>query len=240
MARKTGTTSTVFLHADLSVQTQVRQLAAEFQHRFVRLDVLVNNAGALFMQRQVSADGIEMTLALNHLAYFLLTNLLLESLQASPAARVVNVSSDAHYRARIDFADVQGEQRYGGWRAYCQSKLANLLFTYELARRLPGTGIITNAVHPGFVATGFGRNNRGWFARLMRLAQFAALSPEQGAETLIYLASSSEIAEVSGKYFVKQRSIPSSPASYDQEAARRLWQLSATLTGLAPAGDGSA
>ena len=230
--QETGNPHVECLLADLSAQAQVRQLAGEFQRRFARLDVLLNNAGAFVSKRHVSVDGIEMTLALNHLAYFLLTHLLLDTLKATPAARIVNVSSDAHRKAQFDFADPQGAHRYRGWRVYCQSKLANLLFTYELARRLAGTGITANAVHPGFVATGFGHNNRGLVALGVWLAQFTALTPEQGAETLIYLATSPEVAGVTGTYFVKKRSAESSAASYDQAAAQRLWQLSAELTGL--------
>jgi NAD(P)-dependent dehydrogenase (short-subunit alcohol dehydrogenase family) len=232
IAQETGNPAVELLVADLSVQAQIHHLAEEFRHRFARLDVLVNNAGALFTRRSLSADGIEMTLALNHLGYFLLTNLLLGTLQASAPARIVNVSSDAHRGARIDFTDLQGQRRYSGWRAYCQSKLANLLFTYELARRLEGTGVTANAMHPGFVATGFGRNNRGMFALFIRVAQLIALRPEQGAETLIYLATALEVEGVSGKYFVKKRPVTSSRESYDQAAAQRLWQLSAEMTGL--------
>jgi len=232
IAQQTGNPQVELLLADLSAQADVHRLAGEFQGRYARLDVLVNNAGAIFTKRRLSADGIEMTFALNHLGYFLLTNLLLDTLKASPPARIVNVSSDAHRGAQMNFSDPQGERRYGGWRAYGQSKLANLLFTYELARRLEGTGVTVNAVHPGFVATGFGRNNRGLFALLIRLAQLTALSPEQGAETLIYLATSPEVEGVTGKYFVKKRPVESTRASYDQSAAQRLWQLSAQLTGL--------
>ena len=228
----TGNPHVEGLLADLSTQAQVRHLAGEFQGRFTRLDVLLNNAGAFFAQRHVSDDGIEMTLALNHLGYFLLTHLLLDTLKATPAARIVNVSSEAHRLARFNFADPQGKHRYGGWRAYGQSKLANLLFTYELAQRLAGTDITANAVHPGLVATRFGHNNRGLMALCIRIAQCMALSPEQGAETLIYLATSPTVAGVTGMYFVKKRSVESSKASYDQAAAQRLWQLSAELTGL--------
>jgi retinol dehydrogenase-12 len=229
MRQASGNSAVELLMADLSVQTQVRQLAEAFLRRFARLDVLVNNAGAIFSRRRLSPDGIEMTFALNHLGYFLLTNLLLGTLKASAPARIINVSSDAHRRAGINFADLQGQHRYSGWRAYCQSKLANLLFTYELARRLEGTGVTANAMHPGFVATGFGRNNRGLFALLIRLAQLTALSPEQGAETLIYMATSPELESTTGTYFVKKRSVTSSRESYDQTAAQRLWQLSVEM-----------
>lgn len=230
--RETGNHTVECMIADLSVQAQVRQLATEVQGRFARLDLLINNAGALFGQRQVSVEGVEMTFALNHLAYFLLTNLLLDRLQASASARIINVSSEAHRRARLDFADVQGRHHYRGWRAYAQSKLANILFTYELARRLEGTAVVTNVLHPGFVATNFGRNNRSITAALWRILQLAAISPEQGAETIIYLASSAEVKDVTGKYFVKQKAVRSSEASYDRAAAERLWQVSAELTGL--------
>jgi NAD(P)-dependent dehydrogenase (short-subunit alcohol dehydrogenase family) len=231
ITQATGNARVELLLADLSVQAQVHQLAEAVQRRFNRLDVLLNNAGALFTKRLVSADGLEMTLALNHLGYFLLTRLLLDTLKASAPARIINVASNAHHGARINFVDVQGEHHYGGWRAYCQSKLANILFTYELASRLEGTGITANAVHPGFVATGFGRNNRGLVALFMRLAQLTALSPERGAETLIYLAASPEVAGVTGKYFVNKRPVQSSPMSYHAATAQRLWQLSEQLVG---------
>src|SRR5919197_1659473 len=203
--QETGNPHVECLLADLSAQAQVPQLAEEFQRRFARLDVLLNNAGAFIARRSLSVDGIEMTLALNHLAYFLLTHLLLDTLKATPAARIVNVSSDAHRKAQFNFADPQGAQRYRGWHAYCQSKLANLLFTYELARRLADTGVTANAVHPGFVATSFGHNNRGLVGLFVWLAQFTALSPEQGAETLVYLATSLEVAGGSGACFVEKR-----------------------------------
>jgi NAD(P)-dependent dehydrogenase (short-subunit alcohol dehydrogenase family) len=219
--------------ADLSSQQQIRDLAGRFRARHDRLDVLINNAGGLWMQRQLSVDGLEMTFGVNHLAYFLLTQLLLDTLRASAPARIVNVSSDAHRRAVLDFDNLQGERGYGGWRAYCRSKLANLLFTYELDRRLRGTGVTVNALHPGWVATGFARDNgwRGWL--LQRAAGLFALSPEEGARTVIYLASSAAVADVSGRYFVREQAVPSSPASYDEAAARRLWEVSEGLTRLA-------
>jgi NAD(P)-dependent dehydrogenase (short-subunit alcohol dehydrogenase family) len=217
--------------ADLSVQAEIRRLAGEVRGRFPRLDVLLNNAGALFLKRQLSADGFEMTFALNHLAYFLLTHLLLDRLKASAPARVVNVASAAHRGARLNFDDLQGERGYRGYRAYRQSKLANLLFTYELARRLEGTGVTANALHPGVVATRFGRNN--WLWRLWGpVFRLFAISPAQGAETLVHLASAPEVERVSGKYFVKKQAVPSSPESYDRAAAERLWKASADLTRL--------
>jgi retinol dehydrogenase 12 len=230
--QETGNSAVESMVADLSVQAQVRQLASAVQRRFAHLDLLINNAGALFGRRQLSQEGIEMTFALNHLAYFLLTNLLFDRLRASAAARIVNVSSEAHRGARLDFGDLQGQHRYRGWRAYAQSKLANILFTYELARRLEGTGVVTNALHPGFVATNFGRNNRSITAGLWRLLQLAAISPEQGAETIIYLASSAEVKDITGRYFVKKKAVRSSEASYDPAAAERLWDISVELTGL--------
>lgn len=228
--QETGNAAVELMVADLSAQAQVRRLASEIQRRFARLDVLVNNAGALFGRRQLSQDGIEMTFALNHLAYFLFTNLLLDALKASTSARIVNVSSEAHRRARLDFADLQGQHRYSGWRAYARSKLANILFTYELARRLEGTGVVANALHPGFVATNFGRNNRSITAMLFRVLQLAAISPEEGAHTIIYLATSPEVQGITGEYFVKQKAVRSSQVSYDRAAAERLWQVSAGLT----------
>ncbi|MDB5353482.1 MAG: dehydrogenase, short-chain alcohol dehydrogenase like protein [Planctomycetota bacterium] len=255
--RDTGNDAVEFLRADLSSQEEVRRLAKEFLDRHDRLDVLINNAGALFATRRESVDGIEMTFALNHLAYFLLTNLLLDTIKASAPARIVNIASDAHEMVKdFDFDDPQGRSRYRRLGAdgqsklaiarytflapfahpalvqYAQSKLANLLFTYELAGRLEGTGVTVNAVHPGFVATNFTAGNGlfGWFMR--RWASLLAMSPENGAKTSIYLATSPEVDGVTGQYFAKQKPIASSPASRDESAARRLWQLSEELTGL--------
>jgi NAD(P)-dependent dehydrogenase (short-subunit alcohol dehydrogenase family) len=232
---QTGGSQVEAILADLSSQRQVRELASRLRERHPRLDVLINNAGGIWMQRQVSEDGLEMTFAVNHLAYFLLTNLLLDVLRTSAPARVVNVSSEAHRRATLDFDDLQGERRYSGWRQYCRSKLMNLLFSYELARQLAGTGVTVNALHPGWVATGFAGHNgwRGWL--IQSLAKLLALSPEQGAQTVIYLAAAPEVAEVSRGYFIQQRQVASSPASYDEAAASRLWEKSLELTNPSPA-----
>ncbi|MBF8285333.1 MAG: Short-chain dehydrogenase [Anaerolineales bacterium] len=222
--------------ADLSVQKDIHQLAQEFKHKYQRLHVLVNNAGAIFLRRLESADGIEMTFALNHLNYFLLTHLLLDTLKASAPARIINVSSRAHARVSgLNFDDLQNKRGYG-MNVYGQSKLMNVLFTYELARRLEGTGIMVNALHPGFVATRFATNN-GLLVRLARpVLDLFALSAEEGAQTMIYLATSPEVEGVTGKYFVKEKAVLSSPASYDEAAARRLWQISEKMTSLPVAG----
>ncbi len=226
-----------FMLADLSSQAQVRQLAQEFKGRHSRLDVLVNNAGAWLTRYRESVDGIEMTFALNHLGYFLLTNLLLDTLKTSAPARIINVSSYGHRAGRMNFDNPQFRQRYDGMQAYRQSKLANILFTYELARRLEGTGVTVNVLNPGLVATNFGLNNfglnDGWLKSLLRRAYaLVAISAEQGAQTAIYLAASPEVEGVTGKYFVKEKEAQSSPASHDRAAATCLWQLSETMTGL--------
>ena len=229
IVQQTGNPNVELMVADLSVQQEIYRLADEFKQHHRQLHVLVNNAGAIFDQRRESQDGLEMTFALNHMGYFLLTNLLLDVIKDSSPARIINVSSDAHRAARIDFDDLQGEKKYSGFGAYAQSKLANLLFTYELAARLEGTGVAVNAVHPGFVNSGFGTNNgRGWklFKRL--LAPFS-LSPQEGAQTSIYLATRPEVEGSTGKYFAKKRPIQSSKVSYDQKVARRLWQVSQDL-----------
>ncbi|HEX8684659.1 MAG TPA: SDR family oxidoreductase [Ardenticatenaceae bacterium] len=233
LRQQSGNASIEYILADLSVQEQIRQLAETFKSRHQRLDVLVNNAGAVMMSRQESKEGIEMTFALNHLNYFLLTMLLLDVLKASAPSRVINVSSGAHLAGRINFDDPQFARGYSGWRAYAQSKFANVLFTYELARRLEGTGVTANALHPGFVASNFIATNNGRWARLVRpIVQLAAISVAQGAETSTYLASSPEVEGVTGKYFEKKRAIASSGASYNEEVARRLWELSEQMTGL--------
>lgn len=236
----TGNAKVDFLVADLSVQAQVRRLAAEFRQRYDRLDVLINNAGAYYFQREVSADGIEMTWALNHLAYFLLTNLLLDKLKASAPARIINVASDAHTGSAINFADLEGKQKYNGMRAYAQSKLANILFTYELARRLASdpaaAGVTVNTLHPGFVASNFANNNfTGWRQPLGWLfdgiRRVIGRSPQEGAETMIYLASDPAVTNITGQYFVKQQIAQSSPASHDARGAGQLWTVSEQMVG---------
>ncbi len=219
------------LLADLSSQAQIAELTQSFLRRYERLDVLVNNAGAIFTERHVSIDGFEMTFALNHLGYFLLTHLLLDILKRSGPSRIVNVASTAHQGGRIYFDDLQCERRFGGWRAYCQSKLANILFTYELAERLKDTQVTANTLHPGFVATRFAHNNTGAMAWLVRAAQVMAISAERGAETMIHLSTSPELAGVSGKYFVNKREARSSSQSYDTATRKHLWQASEAMIG---------
>lgn len=230
--------SAEFALVDLSVQGQIFEFAEDFRDGHERLDVLVNNAGGFFMSRRESEDGIEMTFALNHLSYFLTTNLLLELLKetgrqkSEEPARIVNVASEAHRDATIHFDDLEFEERYQPREAYNQSKLANLLFTYELDRRLDEKAVMVNALHPGFVNTNIGKDHWLMGPLLSVIHFFFAISPEEGAEPPIYLASSPEVEGVSGKYFVDKEPVRSSPASYDEETARRLWEISAEMTGL--------
>jgi len=229
-----------FMLADLSLQKDVRQLAAEFKQKHDRLHVLVNNAGATFAKRTVTAEGFEMTWALNHLNYFLLTNLLLDLLKvsASPAhtARIVNVASDVHKISRIKFDDLQSAKQYRSFMVYGKSKLANVLFTYEMAQRLEGSGVTANALHPGVVATNFGATTN-WFGRhvVRNFLNLFSISSEAGARTTLYLATSPAVEGVTGQYFDKEKAVPSSKISYDKAAAARLWQVSEVMTGLATA-----
>jgi len=221
--------TTDLLPADLSSQTQIRELAAEFQGKYDRLDILINNAGVLVPNRSLTVDGIETTFAVNHLGYFLLTNLLLEKIKSSAPARIVNVSSAAHKSASLDFNDLQNERRYSGFFVYCESKLANVLFTYELARKLEGTGVTANCFHPGAIATELFRDQN----ILVRLGtQLFLKGPAKGAETGVYLATSPEVEGVTGKYFVNKKAARSNKQSYDEAAARRLWEISDQLTGM--------
>ncbi len=213
-----------FLTTDLSSQAQIRALADEFKRKYNRLDVLMNNAGALFTNRHESVDGIEMTFALNHLSYFLLTNLLMDVLSNNASSRIINVASNAHEGNGLNFDDLENRRHYREWTVYGQSKLANILFTYELARRLAGTGITVNAVHPGFVNTNFqkaaGLNMRG------------PLTAEEGADTQIWLATSNDVEDITGKYFVRRQDTRTSDISYDRAVAKRLWEVSVEMVGL--------
>lgn len=219
--------------ADLASQQEIRRLAGDFLATGRPLHLLINNAGVVNTSRSVTADGIETVFAVNHLAYFLLTHLLLDRLKQSAPARIVNVASDAHKLGDMNFDDLQAERRYRTMRIYGQSKLANILFTYELARRLQGTGVTANCLHPGAVATGLGANNGAWAKAIIALLGLFFRSPRQGAATSIYLASSPEVEGVSGKYFVDCRPRRSSPASYDEASAKRLWEISERMTGIA-------
>jgi retinol dehydrogenase-14 len=228
---KSGNNSVALMLADLSSQEEIRRLAHEFEEAYPRLDVLINNAGLFRSERITTADGLETTFAVNHLGCFLLTNLLLDVLETSVPSRIVNVSSGEQRNGTIDFDDLQGEEGYKGAKAYSQSKLANVLFTYELARRLEGTGVSANCLHPGAgVRTNFGSGVSGVFGVMVRALGPLMISPEKGAETSVYLASSPEVKGVSGRYFVKKAEARSSEMSYDERIARRLWEVSAELT----------
>lgn len=226
----TGNPNVDVLVADLSSQTSIRDLADAFRQKYDRLHVLINNAGAFYGDRHVTEDGLELTFALNHLAYFSLTNLLLDLLITSAPARIINLTSGAQGWGKIAFEDLQGEKRYSGQEAYNQSKLANVLFTYELARRLEGKNVTANCVHPGVVKTNFGRENPTFIMRWMiRVLSPIMRSPEKGAETVVYLASSPEVEGVTGQYFVDKKPVQSAKISYDVAVAQRLWQVSEAL-----------
>lgn len=229
----TGNPNIDLLLADFSDLDSIRTMAAAFQARYDRLNVLVNNAGVYLATREETAAGLEMMFAVNHLGYFATTLLLWDYLLAGAPARVVNVSSNAHQRGRIDFDDLQSRGRFSGFGVYSNTKLANILFTHELDRRRGTAGVTVNALHPGFVATNFGRNNSGVIGWAMtRIVPYFAKTVEEGARTSVYLAASPEVTGVSGQYFVDCRPVKSSPASYDRAAAERLWAVSEELTGL--------
>jgi retinol dehydrogenase-14 len=222
--------------ADMSSQAEVRRLAAGVLEAYPRLDVLVNNAGGFWAHRHVTADGLERTFALNHLAPFLLTNLLLDRLKADAPSRVVTVSSGASSAGRIEFDDLQGARDYSGQRAYNQSKLANVMFTNELARRLAGTGVTANSLHPGVVHTNFGAEDQAWWFTVVSRVIYPLLkTPAQGAETPIYLAFSPDVGGVTGRFFANRRPRTANPLASDTGMTARLWQVSADLVGLTPA-----
>ena len=229
-ARAAGAAKVDLLIADLSRQSEVRRAAAEFLASGRPLHVLINNAGVVNVQRTLTADGIEATFAVNHLAYFLFTTLLLERLRASAPARIVNVASEAHKFGGLDFEDLQNSRRYKVMKVYGQSKLANILFTAELARRLEGSGVTANSLHPGAVATGLGTNNGGWARGLIKLLRPFFRTPDDGAATSLYLATSPAVDGISGRYFANCREKPPSPAARDLESARRLWAVSEEMT----------
>lgn len=232
IAAEAGGATAEALTADLSSQAQIRAVAREVKSRTDRLDVLINNAGVILLERQESVDGIEMTFAVNHLSYFLLTNLLLDLLKASSPARIINVASGAHRGVRINFNDIGGREHYSGWRAYQQSKLANVLFTRELAKALTGSGVTANALHPGYVNTQIFREP-GLRGQIMRAAaNLFAISPERGAETTLYLATSPEVQGLSGEYYYRCKPANVSREARNEASARRLWQFSEDLTGM--------
>jgi NAD(P)-dependent dehydrogenase (short-subunit alcohol dehydrogenase family) len=215
--------------ADLSLLAEVRRVAAEIAAKYDHLDVLVNNAGAIFINRVVTSEGLEKTFALNHLAYFLLTDLLRPLLEKSRSARIINVASRAHTRGKIDFDDLQATRSYAGFSQYGASKLANIMFTYELARRLP-KHVTANALHPGVIATGFGRGEAtSWLKPLISIARPFFITPEQGAVTQLYLATSPEVEGITGRYWDKSKQIQPNKRALDEAAQKRLWQMSAEL-----------
>jgi NAD(P)-dependent dehydrogenase (short-subunit alcohol dehydrogenase family) len=216
--------------ADLSSLAEMKRVAGELA-REPQIDVLINNAGALFNKRQETVDGLEMTFALNHMAYFVVTNLLLGKLK--PGARIVTVASNAHRGAKLDFGDLQSRKGYIGFPVYARSKLCNILFNRELARRITGSGVTANALHPGFVATRFGDNSGGLMRTVLKVAKpIGAISPEEGAKTIIYLASSPEVADVSGEYFYECKPATPTAEARNDEDARKLWEISESIAGL--------
>jgi NAD(P)-dependent dehydrogenase (short-subunit alcohol dehydrogenase family) len=218
--------------ADLSRLSEMKRVGAEIATAEPRIDVLINNAGAFFGARRLTEDGLERTFALNHMAYFLLTCTLIDRLKAAAPSRIVSTASIAHRGAHLDFADLQGEKGYDGYKAYGRSKLCNILFTRELARRLAGTGVTANCLHPGFVATRFGDQAGGVMSLVIRAAKLFAISPEKGAETIVHLASSPDVAGSSGGYFDKCRPATPTTEARDDVAAARLWTESVRIAGI--------
>jgi NAD(P)-dependent dehydrogenase (short-subunit alcohol dehydrogenase family) len=231
--RKAGPGAAHSVHyGNLSEIAEMKRVGAAIAAAEPRIDVLVNNAGALFNARKLTPDGLEYTFATNHVAYFVLTELLLPSLKAAGKARIVSTASDAHKGAKLDFDDLQSAKSFSGFAVYGRSKLCNILWTRELARRLAGTGVTANCLHPGFVATRFGDQSGGLLAPAVRVAKAFAISPEKGAETIVYLASSPDVEGVSGGYFYKCRPATPTKEAQDDASARRLWDVTAKITGL--------
>jgi retinol dehydrogenase 14 len=231
---KSGNKNVELIQADMSSQDSIHQLADEFRAKHEKLHVLINNAGVYLTKRTTTSDGFESTFAVNHLGPFLLTSLLLDILKASAPSRIVNVTSDAHKGANIRFDDLQGEKRFSGWQAYGQSKLAMILFTHELAKRLEGSGVTVNSAHPGVVRTNFAKNNGGLVMLGFRFLGIFFISPESSAKRILYVATSPDLDGVTGKYFTKMRETRSSPESYDDDSAKRLWLVSEQLAKLSP------
>lgn len=225
----TGNNHVDLLIADLNSLADVRRAASEFKQKYRALHVLIHNAGGIHHQRMLTPDGYEVTFVTNYLAPFLLTQLLLDVLKASAPARIVNVSSMAHMGGKIDFADLQGEKKYGTWKSYNQAKLALILFTYELASQLQGSGVTVNALHPGIIASNFDQGLSSFMRLSWKLFAPFLSSVEQGAQTTLYLATSPEVEGISGKYFSNRKEVKSSSTSYDQALRQRLWQVSEEL-----------
>ena len=228
---KSGHRNVELMLADMSSQDSIRRLASDFKAGHEKLHLLVNNAGVYLTRRTTTVDGLESTFAINHLGPFLLTNLLLDLLKASAPSRIVNVTSDAHNGAKVNFEDLQGEKKFSGWQAYGQSKLAMILFTHELATRLDGTGVTVNSAHPGVVRTNFANNN-GLVTFGFRLMRPFFISPKTAAKRILYVATSPDLEGVNGKYFTKMHAAKSSQESYEDDSAKRLWQMSEQLTKL--------
>jgi len=226
---KSGNRNVQLVLGDMSSQDSVRKLAIEFKARHEMLHLLVNNAGVYLTRSTTTVDGLESTFAINYLGPFLLTSLLLDVLKGSAPSRIVNVSSDAHNGAKVNFEDLQGEKKFSGWHAYAQSKLAMILFTHELAKKLDGTGVTVNSAHPGVVRTNFANNN-GLVTFGFRLMRPFFISPKSAAKRILYVATSPDLEGVTGKYFTKMREVKSSQESYDDASAKRLWQVSEQLT----------
>ena len=232
IAEKTKNNKIELFIADLSSQAEIRKLANEIKIKFPKIDVLVNNAGGINPKRITSTDGFELTFAVNHLAYFLLTNLLLENLKGAPKARIISVASIASNYGKINFNDLNFRKKYYSFMTYSQSKLANIIFTYELANRLKGTNVTANCLHPGMVKTRFAISMNNYFGLFWKLFNPFLITAEKGAETSIWLASSPEVEGISGKYFKEKKEIKSIKSSYNIEIQQKLWEVSEKLTGL--------